>query len=95
MYDRVLNSLSNKIILDLSKSKGFTSDKLTLSELTNFRLFQMTISNLVRNGKKFTKWIENTVGKMDKKLCGKGEIARYQQFLLFPLCFPMTCNADT
>ena len=26
---------------------------------------------------------------------GKGEIARYEQFLLFPLCFQKTCTADT
>ena len=31
--------------------------------------------------------VENTVGK--------GEIARYEQFLLFPQCFQKTCNADT
>ena len=29
------------------------------------------------NGKKLSKWVENTVGK--------GEIARYEQFLLFPV----------
>ena len=28
---------------------------------------------------KFSKWVENTVGK--------GEIARYEQFLIFPQCF--------
>ena len=31
------------------------------------------------NGRKFSKRVENTVGK--------GEIARYEQFLLFPQCF--------
>ena len=35
---------------------------------------------------KFSKWVENTVGK--------GEIAHYEQFLLFPHCFLKTCNAD-
>ena len=30
---------------------------------------------------------ENTVGK--------GEIAHYEQFLLFPQCFQKTCTADT
>ena len=30
--------------------------------------------------------LENTVGK--------GEIARYEQFLLFPQCFQKTCTAD-
>ena len=38
------------------------------------------------NGRKFFKCVENTVGK--------GEIARYEQFLLFPLCFQKTCTAD-
>ena len=31
--------------------------------------------------------IENTVGK--------GEIARYEQFLLSPQCFQKACTADT
>ena len=31
------------------------------------------------NGRKLSKWVENPVGK--------GEIARYEQFLLFPQCF--------
>ena len=41
------------------------------------------------NGRTFSKWVENTVGK--------GEIARYEQFLflLFPQCFQKTCSADT
>ena len=38
-------------------------------------------------GRKLSKWLENTVGK--------GEIARYKQFLLFPQCFQKTCTADT
>ena len=33
------------------------------------------------------KGLENTVEK--------GEIARYEQFLLFPQCFQKTCTADT
>ena len=39
------------------------------------------------NGRKFFKRVENTVGK--------GEIARYEQFLLFPHCFQKTCIGDT
>ena len=31
------------------------------------------------NGRKLSIWVENTVGK--------GEIAHYEQFLLFPKCF--------
>ena len=34
-----------------------------------------------------SKMVENTVGK--------GEIARYEQFLLFPHCFQKTLSADT
>ena len=30
-----------------------------------------------------------------RKHFGLGEIARYEQFLLFPQCFQKTCTADT
>ena len=41
---------------------------LTLSQMTNFRLFQtewlqMTIFEFDKNGREFSKWVENTVGK--------------------------------
>ena len=39
------------------------------------------------NGRNFSKGVENIVGK--------GEIARYEQFLLFLQCFQKTCTADT
>ena len=39
------------------------------------------------NGRTLSKSVENTVGK--------GEIARYEQFLLFPQCFQKTCTTDT
>ena len=39
------------------------------------------------NGRKFSKRLQNTVGK--------GEIVRYKQFLLFPQCFQKACTADT
>ena len=38
------------------------------------------------NSRKFSKNVENTAGK--------GEIARYKQFLLFTQCFQKTCTAD-
>ena len=56
--------------LDSSKLKKFGDDNFKFDE----------------NGRKFSKWIENTVGK--------GEIARYKRFLLFPQCFQKTCTAD-
>ena len=41
----------------------------------------------VENRRELSKWVENNVGK--------GEIARREQFLLFPRCFQMTGTADT
>ena len=60
--------------------------------MTNFRPFEtgrvcrrrFKFKEICR---KFSKWLENTVGK--------GEIARYEQFLLFPQYFQKTCTADT
>ena len=65
------NPLLNNKFLDSSKLKGFADDNFKVDE----------------NGRKFSKWIENTVGK--------GEIACYEQFLIFPPCFQTACAADT
>ena len=54
-------------ILNSPKPKEFPDN--------NFRLDE--------NARKFSKRVENTVGK--------GEIARYEQFLLFPQFFQKTC----
>ena len=62
------------------------STLLTHYQTTNFKRFQ-TDFKFDENGRKFSKQVENTVGK--------GEIARYEQFLLFPQCFLKTCIADT
>ena len=43
----------------------------------------MTIFQFDKNGRKLSKEVENTVEK--------GEIACYEQFLLFPLCFLKAC----
>ena len=66
-----LNPFPNNKILDSSKLKDSADDNFELDE----------------NGRKFSKRIENTVGK--------GEIARYEQFLFFPQRFQKTCSADT
>ena len=42
---------------------------------------------LNENDSKFSKRVKNDVGK--------GEIACYEQFLLFPNCLQMNCTADT
>ena len=44
--------------------------------------FADDIFRFAKNGRKFSEWVENTAGK--------GEIARYEQFLLFPQCFQKT-----
>ena len=54
---------------------------LTLSQTTNSRLFQIERDDNFMfdgNGRKFSEWVENTVEKE--------EIARNEQFLLFPQC---------
>ena len=46
----------------------------------------MTVLKVYENGWKLSKMVENTLGK--------GEIARYEQFLIFPQCFLKACIAD-
>ena len=62
-----LNPLPDNKILDWSKLKQIEDDILKFDE----------------NNRKFSKRVENTVGK--------GEIAHYEQFLLFPQCFQKGC----
>ena len=59
---------------------------LTHYQTTNLRLFQterVCRRQFDENCRKLSKQVENTVGK--------GEIARYEQFLLFPQCFQKVC----
>ena len=58
------------------------NDKILYSFGQNF-LFNFEFNE---NGGKFFKMVENTVGK--------GEIACYEQFLLFPQCFHNSFIAD-
>ena len=60
----------------------FPNNKFYSSKLEKFVDDNFKIDE---NGRKFSKPVENTVGK--------GEIARYEQFLLFPQCFQKTFNA--
>ena len=57
--------------------------------LNSFKLKEFADYNFKfdEDGRKSLKKIENIVGK--------GEIARYEQFLLFSQCFQNTCTADT
>ena len=66
-----ISSFSKRQILDSLKLKEFAND--------NFKFHE--------NDRKFSKRVENTVGK--------GDIAHSEQCLLFPQCFQKTCAADT
>ena len=56
--------------------------------LDSFKLKEFADDNVIfnENGRTISKQIENIVEK--------GEIARYEQFALFPQCFHKTCTAD-
>ena len=63
-------SFPKRQILDFSKLKEFADDNFEFDE----------------NRRKFSKPVENTVGK--------GKIAGYEQFFLFLQCFQKMCYAD-
>ena len=72
----MLYSLPNKPDFNpLQDNKILDRSKLKQSADDNFKFHE--------NSTKFSKRVENTVGK--------GEIARYEQFLLFPQCFQKAC----
>ena len=75
-----------------SRNRRGQCKNLTLSQMTIFLLFQSERAcrrnfKFDGNGRKFFEKIENIVGK--------GEIAHYEQFLLFPQCFLKGRTADT
>ena len=69
----------------LSQNKYLSRSVLTLFQTTDFKLKQSADDNFKfdENVRKFAKWVGNTVSK--------GEISRYEQFLLFPQCFQKVC----
>ena len=56
---------------------------MTILDSSKLKEFADNNFKFDENGKKLSKRVENTVGK--------GEIARYEQFLLFPQCFQKAC----
>ena len=62
----------------------FPNDKYHSSKLKEFADDNLKFDG---NSRKFSKKVENGVGK--------GEIARNEQFLLFPQCFQRTYTVDT
>ena len=69
---------------DVTLAKPFP--KRQIFDPSKLREFSDDNSEFDEKGKKLSKRVENTVGK--------GEIAHYEQFLLFPQCFQKTCTAD-
>ena len=67
----IIQPIPKRHILDSTKMKEFADDNFKFDE----------------NGRMFSIWVKNTVGK--------GEFVRYEQFILFPHCFQKTSNADT
>ena len=83
--ERVNASFSIRINNFLEESQPFPEQKnLDSSRPKKFAEYNLKFG---KNGRKFTKQVENAVGK--------GEIARYEQFLLFPQRFQKTPTADT
>ena len=67
--------LSLNVTLPITRRQILDSSKLEEFADDNFKFDE--------NGRKLPKCVENTVGK--------GEIAHYEQFLLFPQCFQKVC----
>ena len=85
------NPVSNNISVASTPIHAFLEIHLTLSQMTNFRLFRT--GRICRqklqfdeHGRNVFKHVENTVRK--------GETACYKQFFLFPQCFQKTCMAN-
>ena len=57
--------------------------KRQILDSSKFKVFADDNFKFDENGRKYFKWVENAVGK--------GEITRYEQFLLFPQCFQKAC----
>ena len=63
--------------------KSSPNDKF--SDSSKLKAFADNNFKFDKNSRKFSNRVENIVGK--------GEIARYEQFLLFPQCFQKACTA--
>ena len=72
-----LTGIQNCMLPDLTITRRQILDSSKLKEFAddNFKFDE--------NGRKLSKQVENTVGK--------GEIALYEQFLIFPQCFQKAC----
>ena len=81
------HSVFKRHVLQTRKNQGFFGKGVGLYDGESLKEFADDNFKFDENGRKFFKWVENTAGK--------GEIARNEQFLLFPQCFQKACTADT
>ena len=70
---------NNTLFYSFPKRQNLGSSKLKEFAEDNFKFYNV--------GRKSTKRVENTVRKE--------EIARHEQFLLFPQCFQKTCRSTS
>ena len=83
----ILNDLGESIFRVYLPRQAYPFPKRQILDSSRLKVFADDNFKFDENGRKFSKQIENTEGKE--------EIARYEQFLLFPQCFQKTCTADT
>ena len=81
----VFNRLENIAGLRVIKSRDCVFPKQQILDSSKLEVFADDNFKFDDKCTKFSKWVEHTVGK--------GEIARYEQILLFPQCFQKTCTA--
>ena len=72
-----------KFVLEELKT-AWEKEKMLVTSFLKLKEFADNNFKFDENGRKLYKRVENTVGN--------GEIARYEQFFLFPQCFQKTCT---
>ena len=80
--EEMLNTLRAK-----KKIHGYSFPRGHILDFTKPTEFANDKFEFDENGRKFSTRVEKTVRK--------GEIAQYEQFLLFPQCFQEICTVDT
>ena len=82
---RIISCLTQPVVFRflLSVKRDLSHYQTTILDSSKLKEFADNNFKFDENGKKLSKRLENTVGK--------GEIARYEQFLLFPQCFQKAC----
>ena len=81
----VLHFIEKSSYIIAVKFNPFPND--TISDSSKLKQFADDNFKFDENDRKLSRRVEHTVWK--------GEIACYEQFLLFPHCFLKTCTADT